>query len=257
MSQGAAPAEPEKSTSTRAEASPPAGRVLVRNPPGWVRQVLLVAGKDLSIELATGEIITTSGFFAVLVAIIGSLSFYSGADAKQSVAPGVIWVAVAFASILALSRTWSREREDGALAGLLVMPLARSAIFAGKALGVAAFVTAVELIVVPVSALLFAVDLVQVGPGLVLLALSATPGIAASGTLFGAMTVRTRARDLVLASVLFPLLAPTLLAAVAGTRELFGGAPIGELVDYMQLMGVFGVVFTAGGLGLFELLIES
>ena len=257
MSQGAGASRSDQATATGGEAKARAPCALVRNLPGWGRQVLLVAGKDLAIELATGEIITTSGFFAVLVAIIGSLSFYSGADAKQSVAPGVIWVAVAFASILALSRTWSREREDGALAGLLVMPLARSAIFAGKALGVAAFVTAVELIVVPVSALLFAVDLRQVGPGLLLLALSATPGIAASGTLFGAMTVRTRARDLVLASVLFPLLAPTLLAAVAGTRELFGGAPIAELVDYMQIMGVFGVVFTAGGLGLFELLIES
>jgi heme exporter protein B len=257
VSRGDGTAGPDEAKTTGGEASARAGRPLVRRPPGWVGQVLLVAGKDLAIEFATGEIITTSGFFAVLVAIIGSLSFYSGADAKQSVAPGVIWVAVAFASILALSRTWSREREDGALNGLLVMPLARSAIFAGKALGVAAFVTAVELIVVPVSALLFAVDLRQVGPGLLALALTATPGIAASGTLFGAMTVRTRARDLVLASVLFPLLAPTLLAAVAGTRELFGGAPIGELVDYMELMGVFGVVFTAGGLGLFETLIES
>ena len=86
--------------------------------------------------------------------------------------------------------------------------------------------------------------------------LLATPGIAAAGTLFGAMTARTGARDLVLASVLFPLLAPTLLAAVAGTRELLGGAPIEQLVDYLKLMGVFAVVFTAGGLGMFGALIE-
>ena len=71
------------------------------------------------------------------------------------------------------------------------------------------------------------------------------------------MTVRTRARDLVLASVFFPLLAPTLLAAVAGTRELFGGAKLDELYDYLALMGVFGLVFTAGGIGLFETLIDG
>ncbi len=106
---------------------------------------------------------------------------------------------------------------------------------------------------VPVTALLFAVDLVEVGPTLALFCLVATPGIAAVGTLFGVMTVRTRARDLVLASVLFPLLAPSLLAAVAGTRELFAGAPLRELLDYVTLMGVFAVAFTAGGLGLFEL----
>jgi heme exporter protein B len=225
--------------------------------PPWLVQALLVARKDLEIELATGEIVTTSGFFAVLVAVIASLAFFAGPDAKVRVAPGVIWVAVAFASILALGRTWQREREDGALAGLLATPTARSAVFAGKAIGVAVFVTIVELIVVPTTALLFAVDLGRVGGGLALLCLAATPGIAAVGTLFGVMTVRTRARDLVLASVLFPLLAPSLLAAVAGTRELFGGARVGELVDYFELMGVFGVVFTAGGLGLFELLIEG
>jgi heme exporter protein B len=220
-------------------------------------QALLVARKDLAIELATGEIVTTSGFFAVLVAVIASLAFFAGQDAAVRVAPGVIWVAVAFASILALSRTWQRERDDGALSGLLATPTARSAIFAGKALGVAIFITVVELVVVPVTALLFSVDLGKMGPGIALFCLAATPGIASAGTLFGAMTVRTRARDLVLASVLFPLLAPSLLAAVAGTRELLGGAPVRELWDYMELMGVFGAVFTAGGLGLFELLIEG
>ncbi|MCK6590278.1 MAG: heme exporter protein CcmB [Polyangiaceae bacterium] len=231
--------------------------VLARRRPGWLKQALLVAGKDLSIELATGEIVTTSGFFAVLVAVIASLAFFSGPGAAQEVAPGVIWVAVAFASVLALGRTWQRERDDGALSGLLVMPLARSAIFAGKALGLFVFITLVELVVVPVAALFFSVDLLEVGGGIALICLAGTPGIAASGTLFGAMTTRTRARDLVLASVLFPLLSPTLLAGVAGTRELLGGASIAELTDYFALMGVFGVVFTAGGLGLFELLIEG
>jgi heme exporter protein B len=232
-------------------------RPRIGGPRRWARDALLIAGKDLAIELATREIVTTSGFFAVLVAIIASLAFFAGPGAKQSVAPGVIWVAVAFASVLALSRTWQREREDGALYGLLIMPVARSAIFAGKALGVFVFVLLVEIIVIPTAALLFALDLGQVGLGLSLICLAATPGIAATGTLFGAMTVRTRARDLVLASVLFPLLAPTLLAAVAGTRELLGGAALVELVDYLELMGVFAVVFVAGGLGLFELLIES
>jgi heme exporter protein B len=225
--------------------------------PSWTSQALLVARKDLAIELATGEIVTTSGFFAILVVVIASLAFFAGPDSSIRVAPGVIWVAVAFASVLALSRTWQREREDGALSGLLVSPIARSAIFAGKAIGLAIFISLVELIVVPVTALFFSLDLIKLGPGLALFCLVATPGIAAVGTLFGVMTVRTRARDLVLASVLFPLLAPTLLSAVAGTRELLNGLPLVELFDYFELMGIFGVVFTAGGLGLFELLIEG
>ena len=225
--------------------------------PPWAVQALLVARKDLAIELATGEIVTTSAFFAVLVAVIASLAFYAGPESRVSVAPGVIWVAVAFASVLSLSRTWQREREESALSGLLVTPTARSAIFAGKALGMAVFITMVELVVIPVTALFFAVDLARTGPGLLLFCLAATPGIAAVGTLFGVMTVRTRARDLVLASVLFPLLAPTLLAAVAGTRELLNGVPLVDLVDYFEIMGVFAVVFTAGGLWMFEILIEG
>ncbi len=233
------------------------GPVGGRNRPGFFRQVALVAKKDLLIELATGEIVTTSGFFAVLVAVIASLAFFAGEDAKRDVAPGVIWVSVAFSSVLALSRTWQRERDDGALRGLLVFPLSRPAIFAGKALGVAVFVTAVEAVVVPVTALLFGIDLFVYLVPLALLLAAATPGLAASGTLFGAMTVRTRARDLVLAAVMFPLLAPCLLSGVAGTRALFDGVPLAELTDYFSLLGLFGFVFVVGGLGLFELVVEG
>jgi heme exporter protein B len=169
----------------------------------------------------------------------------------------VIWVAVAFASVLALGRSWQRERENDALSGLLVLPLERSAIFAGKALGIGLFVLAIEWMVIPVAALLMNVDLLAAAPGLLLVTLMATPGIAAAGTLFGAMTVRTAARDLVLATVLFPLLAPTLLCAVVGTRGLLGDAPVGELYDWLSLMGVFDLLFVAGGLGMFGALIES
>jgi heme exporter protein B len=230
---------------------------MARRKIGWARQAWLIFRKDLLVELTTGEIVTTSTFFALLIVVIGSLSFFSGPRSKVSVAPGVIWVAVAFASVLALSRTWQRERENDALSGLLVMPIQRSAIFAGKALGVITFVTIIQLLVVLATALMFDISLAETGPGLALLCLGATPGIAAAGTLFGAMTVRTGARDLVLVSVLFPLLAPTLLAAVTGTRALFDGAPISEMTDYMMLMGVFGFVFITGGIGLFGALIEG
>jgi heme exporter protein B len=226
-------------------------------PPGWAGQTLLVLRKDLAIELATKEIVTVGGFFAVLVAVIASIAFTGGADVRQRVAPGVIWVAVAFAAVLALSRAWQRERDDGALNGLLVSPIARSAIFAGKALGLSVFLFAIEAIVIPVTALFFNIGLTEYLPGLSLFCLLVTPGLAASGTLFGAMTVRTRARDLVLAAVMFPLLTPTLLAGVAGTRELFYGASVAEVGDYFKLIGVFDALFIIGGLGMFELLIEG
>lgn len=221
-----------------------------------VAGALAIAGKDLRIEVRTREIVTTAGFFAALVAVMTSVAFYSGMTTTVRLAPGAIWLSVAFASILALGRTWQREREESALVGLLVSPVARASIFVGKAIGVFAFVTVVELIVVPVVALLFHVDLLEVAGPLVVVLVMGTIGVAATGTLFGAMTVRTRARDLVLATVVFPLLSPTLVSGVAATREIFAGAPFEEVRDYLLLLGTFDLVAVLGGIALFGALVD-
>jgi heme exporter protein B len=238
-------------------AARPAGPAAPLRPPGFLRQTLVILRKDLLIELMSGEVITTSAFFGVLVVIISSFSFYGGPATKQLVAAGTLWLSIAFATVLALGRAWQREREEGALAGLLVAPVSRAAIFAGKTLGLMAFLGVIELVVVPLTALLFSVDLLEVGPALLVICLLSTPGLAATGTLFGSMTVRTRARDLLLAIVLLPLLSPTLLASVAATRELLGGASLSELGDYLKLMGLFDAIFVTGGLALFGMLIDS
>jgi heme exporter protein B len=240
---------------TELQASGP--RALERRPPSWLSQAAILFRKDALIELRTGEVLVTSGFFAVLVVVLGSLAFYLGPDTRTQVAAGVIWLAVAFAAVLALGRLWQRERDEGALEGVLTAPVSRSAIFAGKAVGLLAFLGLIELVVVPLSILFFALDLSKVGVGLLAITAFATPGVAATGTLFGAMTARTRARDLVLAVVLFPLLSPTLLTAVVATRELFGGTPLSELGDYFRILGVFDVAFTAGGLALFGTLVDA
>jgi heme exporter protein B len=222
---------------------------------------MLVCGKDLRIELRTREVVTTAGFFAALVAILASVAFYSG-DATR-VAPGALWLSVAFASVLAIGRSWQREREESALVGLLVSPIARSAIFLGKAAGIFLFLAVVEAIVLPIVALLFHIELVDAAPTVLPILLLGTLGVSATGTLFGAMTVRTRARDLVLATVLFPLLSPTLLAGVAASKEIFSAlaannpVTFGELRDYFVLLGVFDAVALLGGVSLFGALVED
>jgi heme exporter protein B len=229
----------------------------VPSPPGWLAQAWLVTAKDLRIESRTGEVTTTSAFFALLVVVLSSLSFHGGMGHQRLVAAGTLWLTLAFAAILALSRSWQREREDSAFVGLLAARLSRSALFFGKFVGLCVFLGVVELWVLPLLALFFSIDLLDKGPELLLVMLVATPGIAAAGTLFGSMTVRTRARDLVLAIVLFPLLSPTLLAAVVATRELLAGLPAAELVDYLLLMGLFDVIFLMGGLSLFGVLVDQ
>src|SRR5256885_1948805 len=192
----------------------------------FLKETFLIAKKDVAIERATGEIVTTTGFFALLLTVLSSRAFFTyTAELDNMLAPGVIWLSVTFASVLGLSRSWTREREEGALRGLVVAPISRGAIFAGKALGVLAFISVIEVLVTPAAAVLLGFDLVRHAGALAVIALLANVGIAATGTLFGAMTVRTRARDLVLASVLLPLLAPTLITAVGAAPHPLPGVP--------------------------------
>jgi heme exporter protein B len=226
----------------------------MRRSQSWLTHAWIIFEKDLRIEIRTREIVTTAGFFALLVAILTSVAFSAG---QSGAAPGAMWISIAFASVLALGRTWQREREESALVGVLTSPISRAALFLGKAAGVFAFVTAVEIVVVPTVALLFHIELLDVALKLIVILALGTVGVAATGTLFGAMTVRTRARDLVLASVLFPLLSPTLVSGVAATREILDGATFADLRDYFVLFGTFDAISLLGGITLFGVLVDE
>jgi heme exporter protein B len=244
--------------------TPPPHPLRARTPVSlFLRATVAVFLKDLRIEIATREIVTTAAFFAALVAILASVAFATGPQTTTRVAPGALWLAVLFSSVLALGRTWQREREESALAGLLVSPIPRAAIWCGKAAGVLAFILAVEAVVVPLVALLFHVDLLAIVGPLGLVMLFGSVGVAATGTLFGAMTVRTRARELLLATVLFPLLSPALVSSVAATREVFYAATSGQAVDFAELrdwlllLGIFDLVAVAGAMAMFGALVED
>lgn len=217
----------------------------------------LVASKDLRIESRSGEIVITTSFFAVLVTVIASLSFYVDRGTARIVAPGVLWIAIAFSGVLAVSRTFARERDNDAFRALLGAPVPHAAIYLGKALSSLVFLLVVELLLVPLVALFFHLDLLQIGAPLAAIVLLGTLGFVAAGTLFAAMGVRTGARELVLAIVLFPLLAPALLSGVVATRELLGGASLGEIAGWLRILGAFDLIFTAAGLGLFPVLVAE
>ncbi len=216
--------------------------------------MLLVAQKDLRLELRTKEIISTTTMFAALVVILASLSFYLNPSTAKQMAPGVLFISIAFSGILAVGRTFAREREGDALTGLLLSPIPRASIYLGKALAMFLFMSTVELILVPLVGGLFHLDLMLViGPLLAILS-SATLGFVLTGTLFGLMTTRTQARDLVLSVVVFPLVAPALLAGVVATRELLGGATMSELWGWIRILGAFDLVALALGVALFDAL---
>jgi heme exporter protein B len=203
-----------------------------------LRGALAILVKDLRIELRTLEVVLATALFALLTVVLAAFAFGLNRAAGKDAAPGVLWIAVAFGGILALNRTFLREREHGVFTAVLMSPLPRSALFLGKMLGVLVFLLAVELLLVPIIELFFHAPLLAnlhlLAPILVL----GTLGYAAAGTLFAAMTVRTRLKDLLLGVVLFPLVAPA-------------------LIDYLRLLAVFDLLFVVGGLWLFGALFED
>jgi heme exporter protein B len=215
-----------------------------------LRHAWVIAGRDLRIELRAREIVPTMTLFGVLLAVLSSMSLYVNEETGRAVAPGVLWITIAFAGTLGLSRTWGREREEDALRGLLLTRASPAAIFLGKALGSLVFVLLTELVVAPLVALLLHAPVFEHLVPFAALVFLGTVGFVAAGTLFGAMVARTRARDLLLAVVLYPLVSPALLAGVVATRDLLGGAPVGDLLDWYRTLVIFDLLCIAGGIGL-------
>lgn len=213
--------------------------------------------KDLQIELRTGEVVVSTSLFAVLVALLASLSFYVDRQSALRVAPGVLWIAITFAGVLAMGRTWGREREHDAVRGLLLSPIPRAAIYLGKAVGTVLFLSAVELLLVVTVGVLFSLDLWPVLSLLWLLMFLGTVGFSATGNLFAAMGVRTSTRDMVLSVALFPIVTPALLCGVVATRELLAGAQFAELWGWIRILLAFDLVFITAGVLLFEALISD
>lgn len=228
-----------------------------RAPLSLLRASLLVAEKDLRIELRTKELLSAAGLFSALIVFIASLAFYLDPAEARRIAPGVVYVAAAFSGVLAFGRAFARERELGAMRGLRLTPIPRAAIYLGKFVATFVLLAAINLGALLLVALFFHLELDQALAHVAAFLLLTTAGFTAAGCLFGALTVVTRARDLMLSVVLFPLLTPAILIGVVGSREALDGAPSDELGVWYLLLSAFFALALGGGLTLFELLIED
>jgi heme exporter protein B len=157
------------------------------------------------------------------------------------VVPGIIWVAFTFAGVLGLNRAFVLEKDRGSLEGLLLCPVSRDVIYFGKLLGIFLFMLMVEAILFPVFAVLYNFSLADIT--LFLIAVLATLGFAGVGTLFSAMAVNTRSREIMLPVLLLPVAAPVVIAAVAATSDIMGGASVGDVSRWLQLLATFDVIF--------------
>lgn len=215
-----------------------------------------IAGKDLRIELRARHATAVVLPFAATLLVAFGLSLGPGRTLLQQTAPGLLWLAVLFASVLAFRRTYETEGEDGALDGLLLAPIDKAAVFLGKALAVAAQLLALEVVVMALVAALFDLSLgrdpLRLAGALVL----GTVGLAAVGSLFGVLAESPRAREAVFPLLVLPLTTPVIVSAVRATALATQGSA-GDSSSWLGLLLAFDVVFLAAGTLVFGSLMED
>ena len=220
------------------------------------RESMAVAAKDLRIEIRGRYAAGTVLPFAATLLIAFGLSIGPGRTLLRATAPGLLWLAVLFASVLAFRRSYEAEGEDGALEGLVLSPFDRAAIFLGKALAVAAQLLALEAVVVLLVSALFDVSFARdAGVTAAAFALG-TVGLAAVGSLFGVLTESARAREAVFPLLVLPLTVPVLIAGVKATAIATTGSG-GGVGGWLSLLAAFDVVFLAAGTLVFGSLLED
>ncbi len=222
-----------------------------------LRHALAIAGKDLRVELRTRTSLLSAAVFAVLVLMVFNFARDPTAVATVDLAPSVLWVTVAFASVVAMNRAFTVERENGAFDGLLLAPVSREMLYVGKYLANLAFVLVVEAITLPLFVLFFNVSLGAALPGLLATLLLATIGFVAVGTLFSAMVVKTRFAELMLPILLLPFMVPPLVFAVKTTVPLFAGRPLSEVVAGLRFLALYDVAFVTLSVLLFSAVVDE
>lgn len=212
-----------------------------------------VMRKDLTVEVRSREVLFTTLFFALSVILIFSFAIVREGRAPDDVAAGILWVAISFAGTLAMGRTFERERYNDTLRALILAPADRPAVYVGKLLGLLLLMALVELLLVPLVALLFTAPILAFPGKLTLLLLAGTIGFCAVGTLFAAMLVRVRSRDTLLPVLLYPITIPVMIGGVRGTAALFQSAPDEPMAQFwIGLLVFWDVVFLTLALWTFE-----
>ena len=221
----------------------------------YFRPILALLWKDILLEMRTKDLVVTVLVFSLLSIVVFNFAIDPTPDTVALVAPGVLWVAIVFGGVLGLTRSFALEKEGGNLQGLMLAPVSRDTIFFGKMLGNLLFMLLVEVMVFPIFAVLFNLSLAA--PGLVPVAFLATFGIAAVGTVFSAMAVNTRAREVMLPLLFLPVALPVIIGAVEASGVVIRGGGLGEMAGWLPFLGAFDMIFLVVGPIAFHLVLED
>lgn len=223
----------------------------------FFKTIQWVVWKDLICELRSRETISSMLFFALIVILVFSFSFSMDQDAARQLIAGIIWVSFTFTGIIGLGKSFSSELQNDCLEALQVSPVPKGAVYLGKVLANFLFMLSVEILLFPLFILFFNLDVVDELGILLFVFLLATLGLSAVGTLFSALTVQIRAREVMLPVLLLPLAVPVMIAAVEATRGTLNGDPYAFYSQWIQLLVVFDIIFTVVSFWLFELILDS
>jgi heme exporter protein B len=223
-----------------------------------------IARKDWLIEGRAKDVLTATLFFAAMVVIIQVFAFGPSnvgskefATALRQAAPGVLWVAVAFASILAANRAFASEAEDGALEALLAYPVPAEFLYMGKLLANLGLMLILAAIVTPITIFLYNLPVGANWPLLILTVFLGTAGFSIVSTFFSALTVNLRAREALLPIIVFPLVVAVVLGAVNATVAIVTLAPADEVWKWLRLLIGFDVVLVTACTLVFPFAVES
>jgi heme exporter protein B len=219
------------------------------------RQAMAIARKDITAELRSREIITSVLVFAVLVLVIFNFAFTADSDTMLALAPGLLWVAFTFAGVLALNRSFIPEKEENCLEGLLACPAGREVIYTGKALGSLLFLMLVEAVVLAVFALLFNINVFKIE--IIAVVILGTLGFTAVGTVFSALAVNTRAREMVLPVLFLPVVSPVIIAAVEASSLALAGKSWSDMTVWLIILLAFDAIFLVVPFLVFEYVVEE
>jgi heme exporter protein B len=222
-----------------------------------MRALGLLLWKDVMVELRAKELVYATVFFAAVVILVFCFAFLGGPKPTVDVAAGVLWVAIALAGTVGISRAFEREREGDTLRALLLAPTPRAALYLSKLAAISLLMVIVEVVTTLMTSLLFGVSFPSGIPQLVLLLLLGTIGFAAVAALFGASLGRARSRDVLLPLLVYPIVVPVLIAGTRGTSALLVGADPAVATFWLKFLVVFDAVFISLGVWVFEPLVAG
>ncbi|HIZ88661.1 MAG: heme exporter protein CcmB [Mucispirillum sp.] len=222
----------------------------------YFKAVLAILKKDILMEIRTKETINATLVFSILITIVFSFISEPGSKTEQAVAGGIFWMAVTFSGILGLNKTMMSEIQGGNFEALMLAPIDRSAIFFGKVISNFLFLTILEIILVPLFLVFYNVNLVSHWL-MVVIILLATYGYSVTGTLFSMISVRTKTREIMLPLLMLPILVPVIIAAILSTNIFLFNQEITYCYNWIKLMAVFDIIFTAVIFAIFSAVIEE